>query len=151
MSKNHKLTITYPHGWSAKAQMSIDVVTDRHAVGDVCGPDRIRSRRLDSNTILVVDQEERSYTLAEIASLLGLCGELKECHLLTSALRQYACIREALRLGDSSTDHEWQAYGSRELDRASPKDYEMLCATVGIVFGASAEADQREALVGVLA
>ncbi len=151
MSTTHTITTTYPHGWSATAQMNIDVVTDRHAAGDVCGPDRIRSRRLDAQTILIVDKEDRSYTLAEIAGLLGLCGELKECHLLTSALRQYACIREVLGLGDSSTDHEWQAYEMSELDRAGPEDYEMLCSTVGMVFGASAESDQREALAGVLA
>lgn len=129
--------------------MFVDVVIDRHSTLTRCN----ESSSL-GGTLVVVDQGDdaagRGDTLATIAELLGLCGDLKECHLLTSALRQYAAIREACSLGDANTDSEWQAYDSAQLDRGLPEDYEMLCSTVGVVFGATAEAEQREALGDVL-
>lgn len=150
MSKVYTITTTWPHGWDASAQMSVDVLIDRHSTIERSS----HSTPGGTSILTIVDQGDDksgvSYTLAEIAEQLGLCGTLTECHLLVSALRQYAVIREACGLGDSTNDHDWEPYTAEQLDGADAKDYDLLCRTVGIVYGSEAEAAQREALSKVL-
>lgn len=148
MSKTYTITTTYPHGWDALAKMDAEVVIDRRSKIE-------KSSSENCGALLVIvdqgsDKIGRSYTRTEVAQQLGLCGVLTETHLLTSALRQYAVIREALGLGDASEDSDWEPYEVAHLDSAEAKDYDMLCATVGIVYGPGAEAAQRKALESVL-
>lgn len=141
-NKVYTVTTTWPDGWDATAEMRVDIVTDHHSQIQASSCEH----RGGASVLAIVDQGDAYYTLAEVAEALGLCGALKECHLLVSALRQYAAVREALSLGDATSDREWTPYTREQLDPSRTEDYSLLCDTVAAVFGAQAGDEQRAAL-----
>jgi len=110
-------------------------------------PTSYYATRYSDLPIVIRDEGDARDTLTGLAEALGLCGGITEVREQIVALRHYAAVREALGLGDRTTDADAGTPHTRDsLDYGDDDDLAELAATVADVHGGAAGRDYADSL-----